>query len=432
MEVITMSSNKDFDYFIFPNGLRLITVPMEHTKTVTVLVMVGTGSRYETKEINGVSHFLEHMMFKGTAKRPGAMDISHELDSIGADYNAFTSKEYTGYYAKAGAEHFELVLDVIADIFLNSKLDSQEIDKERGVVVQEINMNFDNPMRHISDVYEELLYGDQPLGWDIAGPKENILKIKHEEFRKYFDTHYFAKNTVVAVAGKVSKEKVKEEIAKHFSGMREQELAKPLPVSISQAKPGLKIFHKDTDQTHIILGVRGYDTFHPKKEVLKIAATILGGGMSSRLFTEVREKRGLAYYVGASADSYSDAGDFSSFAGVENSKLKPAVEVIVGEFSKMKKEPVSEKELQKAKDYIKGKMAISFESSDELASFYASQELLEKRMLTPEERFEKLNKVTSEEVYGVANDVFQDSKLNLAVIGPLSEDDNSLYDIVKL
>lgn len=430
---IIFSVAKDFDYHKYPNGLRLITVPMEHTKTVTVLVLVGTGSRYETKEINGISHFLEHMMFKGTAKRPGALDISHELDSIGAEYNAFTSKEYTGYYAKSGAEHFNFILDVISDIFLNSKLDGAEIEKERGVVIQEINMNFDNPMRHIGDVYEELMYGDQPLGWDIAGPKENILNIKAEKFREYSNTHYFAKNTVVAVAGKVSTEEAKKEVEKFFSTMREQaELFKPLPVVIDQKRPGVKIAHKATDQSHLILGVRGYDIFHPKKEVLKIMSVILGGGMSSRLFTEVREKRGLAYYVGTSADCYLDTGDFSTFAGVENTKIHAAIEVILNEYKKIREEKVSAGELQKAKDYIKGKMAISFESSDDLATFYASQELLEGKISTPEEKFEKLTRVTSEEVFEAARDIFRPEKLNLALIGPPQEDDVSIYKIVNL
>ncbi|MDO8494939.1 MAG: pitrilysin family protein [bacterium] len=424
---------KEFDLHKFSNGLRLVTIPMEHTKTVTVLVMVGTGSRYETKEINGISHFLEHMMFKGTEKRPGALDISHELDSIGAEYNAFTSKEYTGYYAKAGAEHFGFVMDVISDIFLNSKLDGEEIEKERGVVIQEINMNFDNPMRHIGDVYEELMYGDQPLGWDIAGPKENILNIKAEKFREYFNSHYFAKNTVVAVAGKVGLEEAKAAVEKYFSNIRErQEVFKPLPVFIRQDKPGVKIIHKATDQSHMLVGVRGYDVFHPKKEVLKIMSVILGGGMSSRLFTEVREKRGLAYYVGSSTDSYLDTGDFSTFAGVENTKIHSAVEVILGEYAKIRNEKVSDQELQKAKDYIKGKMAISFESSDDLASFYAGQELMEGKIATPEEKFEKLNRVTVEDVYAAANDIFKPEKLNMALIGPFKEEDPSIYNIVKL
>ncbi|MBI2057921.1 MAG: insulinase family protein [Candidatus Yanofskybacteria bacterium] len=421
-----------FDFHTFTNGLRLITVPMEHTKTITVLVMVGTGSRYETKEINGISHFLEHMMFKGTDKRPKALDISLELDAIGAEYNAFTSKEYTGYYAKAAMEHFDFVLEIISDIFLNSKLDPAEVEKERGVVVQEINMNFDNPMRHIMDVHEGLLYGDQPLGWTIAGPKENILKMPVEKFREYFDSHYFAQNTVVAVAGNVSSEKVRQEVTKYFDGMRQREMLKPVPVIIDQKEPALKIFNKQTDQTHVFLGVRGYDMFDPRREILKIMSVILGGGMSSRLFTEVREKRGLAYYVGADADFYMDTGDFSSFAGLEGEKLKPAIEVILGEFRKLKEEKVSEKELKKAKDSIKGRMAISFESSDDLASFYASQELLQKEMLTPEEKFEKLNKVSVDDIFEAANDIFRTDKLNLAVIGPFKEKDPKIYNLLKL
>ncbi len=264
----TAPKHNHFDYYTYPNGLRLITVPMEHTKAATVLVMVGTGSRYETKDINGISHYLEHMMFKGTEKRPGSLDISQELDSIGAEYNAFTGKEYTGYYAKAGMENFDLILDIVSDIFLNSKFDLAEIEKERGVIIQEINMNFDNPMRHISDIYEELLYGDQPLGWDIAGTKETILAMKPEKIREYFNTHYFAQNTVVAVAGNVDPAKVKEQVDRYFSKMRQQSILKPMPVMVKQNKPGLKIFNKKTDQAHIILGVRGYDMFHPKKEAL--------------------------------------------------------------------------------------------------------------------------------------------------------------------
>ncbi|OGN11891.1 MAG: hypothetical protein A3C71_00110 [Candidatus Yanofskybacteria bacterium RIFCSPHIGHO2_02_FULL_43_15c] len=421
-----------FEYFTYPNGLRLIIIPMEHTKAATVLVMVGTGSRYETKDINGISHFLEHMMFKGTEKRPGYLDISQELDSIGAEYNAFTSKEYTGYYAKAGVENFDLILEVVSDIFLNSKFDLEEIEKERGVIIQEINMNFDNPMRHIGDLYEGLVYGDQPLGWNIAGTKEIILAMKPEKIREYFNTHYFDKNTVVAVAGNIDPEKVKAQIDRHFTHIRRQSLLKPLPVSIQQEKPGLKILNKKTDQAHIVMGVRGYDMFHPKKEVLKLMAVILGAGMSSRLFVEVREKRGLAYYVSADSDSYLDAGDFSTFAGLEKTKLHSALEVILEELRKFKKEKVTDKELKKAKDYMKGKMAISFEASDDLASYYATQELLKREIFTPEERFEKLNAVTTEDIWEAANDIFKDEKLNLAIIGPVEENDSSIRSLLKL
>ena len=329
-------------------------------------------------------------------------------------------------------EIFDFVLEIISDIFLNSKLDPAEVKKERGVVVQEINMFFDNPMHHIGDVHEELLYGDQPLGWPIAGPKENILKMKTEKFREYFNSHYFARNTVVAVAGNFDRAKAEESVVRYFSDMRQREKLQPASVKISQSRPGLKIFNKKTDQTHILMGVRGYDIFDPKKEVLKIMAVILSGGMSSRLFTEVREKRGLAYYVRAGADFYLDAGDFTCSAGLEQERLKPALEVILEEFKKLKNEKVSEKELKKAKDSIRGQMAISFESSDDLASFYAMQELMQKEVLTPEEKFEKLNKVSADDIFEVANDIFHTDKLNLAIIGPFKEKDPAIYNLLKL
>lgn len=427
-----MNTQNPFDLFRLPSGLRLMTIPMEHTKTITILVLVGTGSRYETKELNGLSHFLEHLIFKGTEKRPGALDISQELDAIGAEYNAFTSKEYTGYYAKAGAEHLEFVMEIIADIFLNSKLDAREIDKERGVIIQEINMYLDSPQRQVADVYEELLYGDQPLGWTIAGSKENILNLRAEQFRDYFNTHYFAQNTVVAIAGQINREQTKKLTEKFFAAIRQkQEKLKALPVKFSQATPALKLFNKQTDQTHLLLGVRGYDLFDPRQEALKILAVILGGGMSSRLFTEVREKRGLAYYISTSADHYLDAGDLTTAAGVENEKLSLATQVILAEYKKLREEGITEQELKKAKDYVKGKMAISFESSDDLASFYAGQQLLKEEVLTPEEKFAKLNAVTAAEVKKVAQDIFQPQKLNLAFIGPQQAKEADIYNIIK-
>ena len=239
--------NQDFLLHQYENGLRLVVVPMTSTKTATVLVLVGTGSRYETKEINGISHFLEHMMFKGTHMRPKALDISQELDAIGAEYNAFTSKEYTGYYAKASSENLELVIDVLSDIFLNSKLDGGEINKERGVIIEEINMYLDNPPRHVGDLFENLLYGDQPIGWDVAGKKEIIKKLKRDEFVDYFNSHYVAKDTIIAVAGNVDKEKVRDKlIPGFFKNSRVGEKLDRLPASESQDKPQVLLHHKKT------------------------------------------------------------------------------------------------------------------------------------------------------------------------------------------
>ncbi len=419
-----------YSRFVYPNGLRLVMTPMTNTETVTVLVMVGTGSRYETKEINGISHFLEHLMFKGTAKRPGALDISEELDAIGAEYNAFTSKEYTGYYIKCAAEKLDTALDVISDIFLNSKFDAAELDRERGPVKEEINMWFDNPARYVGTLFEELLYGDQPLGWDIAGPKGVIDRLQREDFVKYFSEHYFARNTVIAVAGNFQPETLEKKIDGYFHDIREREIMHPVPVVEHQTEPALKVFYKKTEQTNINFGFRSYSRFHPKYEVLEIISCILGGGMSSRLFVEVREKRGLAYRIGAGASSYRETGDFTTSAGLSNAKLTEALKIIMAEHKRLIDEPVSQKELAKNKDYIKGKFAIGLEPSDAQASFYGEQELLEERILTPEERLAKFEAVTPEQIQEVAAELFRPERMNLALVGPLKNAEEKLLTLL--
>lgn len=412
----------DFLLHQYENGLRLVVVPMKSTKTVTVLVLVGTGSRYETKEINGISHFLEHMMFKGTQKRPNTLDIALELDSIGAEYNAFTHKEYTGYYAKASSEKLDLITDVISDIFLNSKLDEQEIEKEKGVIIEEINMYLDDPPRHVGDLFERLLYGDQPSGWNIAGEKEIIRKLSRKDFVDYFTSHYVAKDTIVAVAGNVDKEKVRDElIPKFFSNSRVGEKLEKVSVLEVQENPQVLLHHKKTDQTHFILGVRAFDMFSPKIEAAQVLSVILGGGMSSRLFISVRERQGLAYYVGSSMDLYSDHGYFGTQAGVNNDKVEKAIETVMEEYNNVKKNSVPEKELEKAKEFIRGKLVIALEQSDDLAGFYANQWLLKNQTLTPEEKLDKIMKVKAEDIQEVANEIFRPEKLNLALIGPFED-----------
>ncbi|MEK7615944.1 MAG: pitrilysin family protein [Patescibacteria group bacterium] len=409
--------------FVYPNGLRLLTIPMQSTETVTVLVLVGTGSRYETREINGISHFLEHLMFKGTTKRPGALDISEELDAIGAEYNAFTSKEYTGYYVKCAAAKLDIALDVISDIFQNSKFDAGEIDRERGPVKEEINMYFDTPARYVGTLYELLMYGDQPLGWDIAGPKENIDKLQRDQFVEYFNTHYFAQNTVIAVAGNIESEAAKTKIQKYFNNIREHEHIKPATAPMEQDSPRLTVFHKTTEQTHIELGFRAWSRFDPRYETLEVIATILGGGMSSRMFVEVRERRGLAYRVSTGVDVYHETGDLTTSAGLTNSKLHEALNVILEQYHRLVRDPVPAKELLKAKDYLKGKFLIGLEPSDAQAGFYGEQELLENRILTPEERLAKIDEVTSEHIQKVATELFRPDRLNFALVGPQKGED---------
>ncbi len=425
------ASNNHYDLHTYPNGLRLITVPMESTKTVTVLVLVKTGSRYETREINGISHFLEHMMFKGTIKRPGSLDISQELDSIGADYNAFTSKEYTGYYVKCAADKIDIAMDVISDIFQNSKFEEKEMDKERGPIKEEINMYMDHPPRRVAEIFETLLYGNQPLGWDIGGDKNNIDKMRHVDLLKYFNDHYFAKNTVIIIAGNINPNEAKDKLEKYFNNVREGERAEPPVFKGDQSEPRLVVEYKKSDQTHINLGFLGYSRFHPKYEALELLAIILGGGMSSRLFVEIRENRGLAYRIRSGTTAYNETGNFITYAGLNNVNLIEGIKVILAEHKKLTFEQVTEKEIARVKDQIRGSFVIGLEQSDDQASFYGEQELLENKIETPEERLTKITAVTRKDIFEVAKDIFKPEKLNLAIIGPLEGDNKEIKDILN-
>ena len=409
-------------FHTFDSGLRLVTIPMPATKTATVFVLVGTGSKYETKDINGISHFLEHMMFKGTVKRPGTMDIARELDCIGAEYNAFTGKEYTGYYAKASAEKLDITMDVVFDIFLNSKLSEDEITIEKGVIVEEINMYRDLPQRYVGEIFEKLLYGDQPAGWEISGEKEIVTALKRNQFVDYFNSHYVAENTIVAVAGSVDPEEVKNKVEKYFKTIRHGKSISKLAVTEKQEEPNLAVSYKKTDQTHFVLGFRAFDMFDDRKYALSVLSKILGGGMSSRLFYEVRERRGLAYYVRSDVSPYTDSGYLSISAGVNNEKALDAVKVILDEVRKVKADNLTEKELQQAKDNAEGSMALGLEHSDGVAMTYADSVLFHKKVLTPEEELDRIKRVTLEDIHSVARDVFENKKLNFALIGPFQDE----------
>ncbi|MFA6285332.1 MAG: pitrilysin family protein [Parcubacteria group bacterium] len=420
----------------FKNGLRLITAPMKDTNTVTVIVAVAAGSKYETKKVSGISHFLEHMFFKGTKKRPKTKDIAESLDAVGGEFNAYTSQESTAYYAKVDKEHLSLAVDVVSDIFLNSKIDAKEIEKERGVILQEINMYEDTPMLAVGEEFENLLYGDQPAGWKVIGTKENIAAVGRKDFAGYMKNFYTAQNTVVSVVGNFGEKGeggVIREIDKIFSKMRKGNVNKKQKTAEKQTKPEIKIRHKKTDQAHLVLGFRGYNMFHKDRFALTLLANILGGTMSSRLFLSVRERLGLAYYVNASDDESSDCGYFSVRAGVDTDKgkIEKTVKTIISEIRKAKTRGVSEKELKKAKDNLRGKMALSLESSDEVAAFLAGQELSRREIKRPEEILAKIDKVGKNDILRVAREVFVNNGLNLALIGPV-EDGKFLEKILKL
>ena len=404
------------------NGLRVLTISMPSLESATVLVMVGAGSRYENKETSGISHFLEHMAFKGTVKRPTALEISSLIDGMGGEFNAFTSKEYTGFYIKSASDRVETSFDVISDMLMHSKFAPEEIQKERGVINEEINMHEDMPARKIGDIYENLLYGDSPMGWDISGEKKNIQKIKRDDFLSYMARFYSANNLTLVVAGGVSEKQVLELAKNYFSEMKRFPTEKAVPVVEHQIKPAVFIKEKQTEQMHIALGVRTVSLKSEKRYTLSVLAAILGGGMSSRLFHEVREKRGLGYYVRSSTDEYTDAGTLVSMAGIDPKRIDEALKVMLEEYSKISqgKMELKAEELKKAKEFLKGHLVLDLEDSRSVAVYYAVQELLEERIENPDEVIAKIDKVTSEDVQAVGQEFFKNQGLNLALIGKLS------------
>ncbi len=404
---------------VLPNGLRIITVPMKDSPTVTALVLVEAGSKYETKKNNGISHFLEHMCFKGTEKRPQSILISRELDSIGSQYNAFTGQEYTGYYAKSDFRHFDKIFDVVSDIYLNSTFPEKEMEKEKGVIIEEINMYQDLPQRHVQDLFMELLYGDQPAGWNIAGPRENIKKMARKNFTDYRREHYLAPKTLVVVAGNIDEEKVLKAVEEKFAGIPKGEGKPKKKVSEKQKKPEIKIEYKKTDQTHLVLGVRSFNAYDKKDPAMTVLAGVLSGGMSSRLFQKIREEMGVAYYIRAESDEFTDHGFLQVSAGVDNKRLGEVISAILGELKSLKENLVDGEELKKVKDYLIGGMYLGLESSDSLAEFYGGQEVLRKNLKTPGDIAEEIKKVTAEDIKKVAGEIFTDEKLNLALIGPV-------------
>ncbi len=403
------------------SGLRVVTVPMPSSLTTTVLVLTATGSKYETKPISGVSHFLEHMCFKGTKKRPTAAAVSEELDGLGAHYNAFTGHEYTGYFAKVENRLLPQVLDVVADIFLNSALSAEEMEKERGVIIGEIEMSEDDPQRHVVDIFLELLYGDQPAGWNVAGTRGSIKKMTRDEMADYRAKHYVGSATVVVVAGAIDKKTIWDDIGKAFEDVSRDGKTDKEKINDSQRSPAVKTFFKDTSQTHLLLGFRSYNVYDERQKTLRLLAAVLGGGMSSRLFKRVRDEMGAGYYVSADNDFFTDHGFFSVATGVANSRVKEVLQAILQEAARMKTEDIPAHELERTKNFLIGGLFSGLETSNSLATFYGGNEILEKPLKTPQEIAKEVRKVTAEDIRRVAEEIFMESKLNLALIGPYKD-----------
>jgi len=404
---------------------------MTETKAVTALVLFKVGSRYENKDINGISHFVEHMMFKGSKKRPSTLDISKELDSVGAEYNAFTAKDHTGYYVKVSSDKVELALDMLSDILYNSKFDSQEIEREKQVIIEEINMVEDNPMMYIGDIFEQTLYGNEPLGWQISGTRDRVRHIKRENILDYIKRYYQPANTLIAIAGRFDKNLL--DLTKkyfHISSSR-----RPAPsfkkIKVIQGKPRVNLNFKETEQVHVCLGFPSYSYFDNRIYPLHLLSIILGGNMSSRLFISIRERLSLAYFIRSSVSLYQDTGNLVIQAGLDKRRVEEAIRAILEELRKVKREKVSPEELRKAKDYSKGKLILELESSESIASWLSRQELLLDRIMTPKQQIIKLEKVTSLDIQKVANDIVKNTKINLAMIGPF-KDSTKLQRLLKI
>lgn len=410
---------------VLSNGVRVIIVPVLGVESATTLVMYGAGSRYEEKKVNGISHFLEHMAFKGTTNRPSAREISGLIDGIGAEFNAFTGKEYTGYYIKSATSHVELCLDVLSDMLKNLLLDPNEIEREKGVIAEEINLYEDTPMRNIGDVYEQLLYGDTPLGWETAGKPEIIQKIVRDDFVDYMGSLYSAHNMTVVVAGNVHVAQMTDKIAQYFGDVKRFAVKKFKKVDDKQSKTEVFIKHKKTEQAHFALGVRTVGLLDKKdKYPLELLSSILGGGMSSRLFYEIRERRGLSYYVRTNSDHYLDCGYLATFAGADPKRIDEAIKVVAEEYVKVgQKGEITDEELTKAKEYTKGHFVLELEDTRSSAVMYASQEILQGELHDPHDIIEKIDKVTMSDIHRVAKEYLDTKILSLAVIGNFENPD---------
>ncbi|MBI5421756.1 insulinase family protein [Candidatus Peregrinibacteria bacterium] len=404
-----------------PNGLRIVVTPVEGTKSVTVLVLAGAGSRFENKSIKGVSHFLEHLFFKGGERFKNAGEVSAAIDSVGGDFNAFTGKEYAGYYVKLASHQKEVAFDVIGDMLLNATFINSEIDKERGVILEEYNMYQDTPMYQVGWDFERLIFGDQPMGWDQIGEMPIIKSVTRDEIVHYKNALYTPDNVVISVAGHVTEKEVLDLVTKYFPFGNETRTINPAPYVRIHGDKRVKVQNKKTEQGHLILGTEGLPALHKDEYVEKVLSVILGGNMSSRMFMNVREAKGLSYYIRTSTDDYSDAGVISTSAGVDLKRVDLAITAILEEYRKITEEKVSEAELTKGKEFMKGKIILRLEDSEEYAHLMGKQALLYPKIENVNHILQQIDAVTADDILRLSRELFQEDKFRLALIGPFED-----------
>jgi len=408
------------------NGLRVLTIPMPNLESATVTVWVKTGSRNEEEKVGGISHFLEHMVFKGSKKRPSAKEISSAVDAIGGEFNAGTSKDWTNFYIKTSVGNIETAFDVLSDMVLRPLLREEEIEREKGTIIQEIAMYEDTPMAKIGEVFENVIFGNNSLARDTAGTAESVKLITKNDFVSYRKMHYYPENMLVSVAGGVSETKAAELVKKYFEFTHSGSgIFKYQSFQTKQKTPQIRLKTKKEEQAHFILGFLADGRKYEGRFAQGLLSAILGGSMSSRLWIEVRERRGLAYAVRTSIDRYSDIGYIGTYAGVDPGKVDEAIKIILDQIYGITTGiyPITEKELKDFKEFLKGHLALALEETKDVSAFFSDQVLFMDKILTPEEIFKKVDKVTIDEVNFEAGRLFVPSRLNLAVIGDYNDKD---------
>jgi predicted Zn-dependent peptidase len=418
-----------------PSGLQVIRVPLPAVQSVTVLALVNVGSRYEEPRLWGISHFLEHMVFKGTEKYPDAQSLAAAVDAIGAKFNAFTSKEYTGYYVKATSKGMDLALEVVSDMLMTPQLRQDDIDREKGVIIEEINMYADMPASHIGNIFEQMVYNQATIGHDIIGTKESVSALTSEDFAQHLKQWYGRSNIVLIVSGDETVvnqsnllEKVDQLFQKGNAAERQSEKALSHLGSDPFKNEKLHVELRKTEQAHFVMGFPALKRSHPQRHILSLLSVLLGGNMSSRLFSEVREKRGLCYYVHSDTDFYHDVGLFGASAGVDPRRVEEAVKVTADEFYALAdgRKPVTAEELQRAKDYITGKFVLDLEDSESVAQYFGMKQLLLGKIETPQELLERYMSATLDELNQMARELIKKDALRFAVIGPF--EDRSVFE----
>jgi len=416
---------------VLDNGLQILTSAMPHTRSVSIGFFIGVGSRYESDEQGGVSHFIEHMLFKGTVERPTARDIAVAIEGIGGIFNAGTGRESSRYWVKVAQPHLDVALDVLVDMLRHSRFDPEEIDRERRVIMEEINLTLDTPDSLVFLLMSELVWPDHPLGRDIAGDKESLSGLDRESLTAYLEHYYRPSNTVVSVAGNVEHEAVVGKMTALLGDWATGEAVSYRAAEDDQVEPRLRIHHKETEQAHLCLSVPGIHRNHPDRFKLRMLNTVLGEGMSSRLFTEIREKRGLAYSIYSYVSGMHDTGAVGIYAGVDPSRIEDAIGAVLAEWDRLRQESVPADELTKAKEFVKGRLLLQMEDSFSVAAWCGRQGVLSPEILTVDEVVEAIDAVTVADIQQVAQGLFLGERLNLAVVGPF-EDGEGFRELLEL